>query len=63
MTTQEALEFVRAFNLWRRGDETLDQPDPKELGIAIDVLCDSVEQKVLKFQAGTKNRDSNRTTY
>ena len=53
MTTQEALDFVKSYNLWRRGDEDLDQPDPKEIGIALDVLCDSVEQKALRFQSST----------
>lgn len=54
MTTQEALDFVRSYNLWRRGDEDLDQPNPKELGIAIDVLCDSVEQNLLSQKVTTK---------
>ena len=41
MTVEQAITILRTHNLWRRG---ADMPlgDTKEIGIAIDVLCDAV---------------------
>lgn len=30
------IEGLRTYNLWRRGDEKIEQPDPKEIGKLID---------------------------
>jgi len=43
MTAAEAIAILRQHNAWRRGAET-PQGDPKELGIAIDVLCAEAER-------------------
>jgi hypothetical protein len=36
MTKQEIIEGLKTYNKWRRGDETIPQPNPTELGILID---------------------------
>lgn len=33
---QKTIEFLQRYNQWRRGDESIEQPDPTEIGIAID---------------------------
>jgi hypothetical protein len=43
MTAAEAIEILRKHNTWRRG-ESVPFCDPKELGIAIDVLCAEAER-------------------
>jgi hypothetical protein len=34
------LQTLIGFNAWRRGDESIDQPDPKTIGEAIDWSVD-----------------------
>ena len=36
MKTEQAIQVLRDFNLWRRGNEDMEQPDPREIGEAID---------------------------
>ena len=36
-------EQLRKYNRWRRGDERLKMPDPKELGELIDRVADRLE--------------------
>ena len=36
MTPKECADYLRRYNAWRRGDEDITQPDPRELGLAID---------------------------
>jgi hypothetical protein len=36
--------FLRTFNRWRRGDETLEQPCPEVVGEAINAACDQIER-------------------
>lgn len=43
MTAAEAIQILRRHNSWRRGAE-VPLGDPKELGIAIDVLCAEAER-------------------
>ncbi len=40
MTQSEAL---RQFNKWRRGDESVPQPDPKAIGELIDAVSDRLD--------------------
>lgn len=42
--TLQTVGALRNYNLWRRGDENLPQPDPREIGRAIDHLCEEVER-------------------
>ena len=36
MKTEKAIQTLRDYNLWRRGNEEMDMPDPREIGKAID---------------------------
>jgi hypothetical protein len=41
---QKTIQTLRDFNLWRRADEDMDQPDPREIGQAIDAAIESMEE-------------------
>jgi hypothetical protein len=43
-TCDQIVRFLRTFNRWRRGDITLEQPSPREVGLAIDAACDQIER-------------------
>ena len=45
MTEQQSIECLRYFNKWRRGDESLEQPNPKTIGIAIDTVINSYNKR------------------
>ena len=44
MEPSKAIAFVRRYNAWRRCDEDSEQPHPREIGIALDSLCDHAER-------------------
>ena len=44
MTLPEAVKILRAFNLWRRGDESA-MLSPELIGRAIDTVCDWVQSE------------------
>jgi predicted nucleic acid-binding Zn-ribbon protein len=44
MKTEKAIQVLRDFNLWRRGNEEMEQPDPREIGEAIDDVLMAVEK-------------------
>jgi hypothetical protein len=54
---QHSIWTLRQFNLWRRADEDMDQPDPREVGQAIDAAIESMEElnewKTLTSWGGT----------
>jgi hypothetical protein len=41
---QKTIQVLRDFNLWRRADEDMDQPDPREIGEAIDEAIEAMEK-------------------
>jgi len=41
---QYAIWTLREFNLWRRSDEDMEQPDPREIGKAIDTAIEAMEE-------------------
>jgi hypothetical protein len=43
--SNQAVNFLRTFNRWRRGDETLEQPCPRVVGEMIDAACDEIERR------------------
>ena len=45
MTIHEAVALLENHNKWRRGDDTLEMADPKELGIAIDLMVEYFNTK------------------
>ena len=44
MKTEKAIQVLRDYNLWRRADEDMDQPDPREIGEAIDSVLVSIQK-------------------
>jgi hypothetical protein len=57
MKTEQAIQVLREYNLWRRADEDMDQPDPREIGRAIDTAIEAMEElsewKTLTSWGGT----------
>ena len=47
MTVNEAIKVAENFNDWRRGAE-IEQPNPKEIGVAIDILVQFAKDNVKK---------------
>ena len=45
MTLKTALIVLEYYNKWRRGDESLDQPSPKRIGEAIDIIIEHFREK------------------
>jgi hypothetical protein len=41
---RRTIEKLRSYNKWRRGDEELPQPDPREIGLWIDEICNYAEE-------------------
>jgi glutamyl-tRNA reductase len=41
---QKTIQTLREYNLWRRADEDMEQPDPREIGQAIDAAIEAMEQ-------------------
>ena len=44
MKTEQAIQVLRDYNLWRRGDDKMKQPDPHTIGEAIDDVLMAVEK-------------------
>ena len=44
MKTEKAIQVLRDYNLWRRGNEDMDQPDPREIGEAIDSVLVAIQK-------------------
>jgi hypothetical protein len=44
----QTVNFLRTFNRWRRGDETLEQPSPRVVGEMIDAACDQIERLTIQ---------------
>lgn len=49
MTLERACEILKLHNDWRRGDDSLEMPSPKDLGIAIDTVLNHLEPKKIDF--------------
>jgi hypothetical protein len=48
MKTEKAIQVLRDYNLWRRGNEEMEQPDPHTIGEAIDdvlMAIDNMEEE------------------
>ncbi len=41
---QTTIQVLRDYNLWRRADEDMEQPDPREIGRAIDAAIEAMEE-------------------
>ena len=49
MTLQEAVTLLENHNKWRRGDETLEMAEPKDLGMAIELIVEHFNTKECPF--------------
>jgi hypothetical protein len=54
MTPTETAAILRQFNEWRRGDEDIPQPDPREIGEAIDAAVEMIE-RLEQIEAAAQN--------
>ena len=43
MKPNQLVEFLRRYNRWRRGDESLIMEDPAMIGNALDMACETIE--------------------
>jgi hypothetical protein len=41
---RQPVAFLREYNEWRRGDESLDMPCSRAIGVALDTVCDGIEK-------------------
>jgi len=49
MPPQQAIEILKQFNAWRRDDTDLhEQPDPRLVGVAIDVAIRVLEAREME---------------
>jgi hypothetical protein len=57
MKTEKAIQVLRDYNLWRKGNEEMEQPDPREISKAIDDAIEAMEElnewKTLMSWGGT----------
>jgi hypothetical protein len=44
MKTEKAIQVLRDYNLWRRGDDKMEQPDPWRIGEAIDDVLMAIQK-------------------
>ena len=42
--TNQTVAFLREFNRWRRGDDSIPQPQPGTASEMIDSACDQIER-------------------
>lgn len=45
------VEKLKNYNRWRRGDETIPQPSPKEVGEMIDQAVEAIESYLKQKEA------------
>ena len=50
MNTQQLVEFLRRYNRWLRGDETITQESPTDIGNALDAACDTLQDQSRMIQ-------------
>jgi hypothetical protein len=44
MKTEKAIQVLRDYNLWRKGNEEMEQPDPHTIGEAIDSVLVAIQK-------------------
>lgn len=53
-TVFTVIDNLRSYNKWRRGDEDVDMPNPTNIGIWIDEICDEAERMEAELQETKK---------
>lgn len=56
MEPTEAIAFVRRYNAWRRGDDDSEMPHPRDIGQALDELCDYAERLERELEQERQDR-------
>lgn len=56
MRTHDIVDGLRLFNKWRRGDE-MEQPDPKQIGILLDMAASRLNQLDVALDRSTAYLD------
>lgn len=54
--TSKVVSIIRKYNRWRRGDESIYQPSPHQIGNALDDVCELVESMERERDAAIKAR-------
>jgi hypothetical protein len=54
--TKELSAQIREFNRWRRGDETLQQPQPAEIGLMLDAAAKRLEKLERQLEQERQDR-------
>ena len=49
------VSLVRRYNRWRKGDDDLEMENPKQIGEALDAICDLVEKLQRHVEDGKRN--------
>jgi hypothetical protein len=57
MKTEKAIQVLRDYNLWRRGNEDMKQPDPREIGEAIDSVLVAIQKAEAELDEERKEGD------
>lgn len=57
MEMTETIAFVRRYNAWRRGYDDSEMPHPKDIGHAIDALCDHAERMERDLEQERQDRE------
>lgn len=57
--TNQTVAFLRDFNRWRRGDDSIPQPQPGKASQMIDAACDQIEmlEREVESLRQSKGRD------
>ena len=50
MNPNQLVEFIRRYNRWRRGDESLTMENPAMIGNALDAASDTIENQERMIQ-------------
>ena len=58
MSEEEALSILLEFNLWRRGHTEGPQPSPKQAGIAIEIACLALAEKIAEAKNEQPDTDA-----
>ena len=45
MKPNHLIEFLRRYNRWRRGDESLTMEDPATIGNVLNAACETIESQ------------------
>ena len=59
-TVPEAIDYLRAFQSWRRGDRAPPQPIPHHIGVCLDIVLQFAESHAAPPKSGRGERARNK---